>query len=237
MARPNPDDRDAFADRHLPALRAATFELSWLLERGYAEQAALTVVGDKHQLTTRQRMAVRRSACPEPRAAQRRARRIDDPRDHRIAVDGFNQLVTTERGLAGGAVLRGRDGALRDVASVHGTWRRSARTEEALDRLVAALDGAAEVLWILDAAVSNSGRLAGMIRARGHPEVLLEGDADAALLATGAVLAPSDSVLLDRCAGWLGLSERVLLPLGIEPIELSTSSTASTTGGPACPIA
>ncbi len=225
MARPDPTDRAAFAERDLGALRAATLELSWLLERGYAEAAALKLVGDKHQLTGRQRMAVRRCACPEPRAEARRARRLQDVHGLDVAVDGFNQLVTTERGLAGGAVLLGRDGALRDVASVHGTWRRSERTGDALDRLVAGLRGAASVTWILDAQVSNSGRLAGWLRDRGQGDVRLEGNADAALLETGRVLATSDAVLLDRAPGWLPLAEAVLRAAGVAPVDLTAPAT------------
>src|SRR5262249_11806265 len=81
-------------------------------------------------------------------------------------VDGFNQLVTIERALAGGAILRGRDSALRDIASVHGTWRRSESTQQAI-ALVARSLPASGVAWVLDAPVSNSGRLAQLLREQG----------------------------------------------------------------------
>lgn len=129
--------------------------------------------------------------------------------------------MTTERGLAGGAVIRGRDGVIRDVASVHGTWRRSRHTAEALDRLAEALAGAASAVWILDAPVSNSGRLAALIRERAPFEVRLEAEADAALLATGAALATSDGPLIDRAERWLPLAELALSAAGIEPVDLS----------------
>lgn len=212
MAGADPTDAETFPERALPALRAAVDELSWLLGRGYAEGAAATLVGDHHQLTKRQRMAVRRSACPEDRRRERMARRVTALDGRPVAVDTLNQLVTTERGLAGGAVLRGRDGALRDVAGVHGTWRRSDRTGDALARLAAAL-GPADAVWVIDAPVSNSGRLAAAIRALGPWDVELVDAADARLLAhgrAGRVVATSDGGLLDRGLAWFALAEAAL---------------------------
>ena len=65
-------------------------------------------------------------------------------------------------------------------------------------------------LWVLDAPVSNSGRLAATLRERWTVE--LADNADRRLLelaAEGRWLATSDSVLLDRAAGWVGLCEGV----------------------------
>lgn len=230
MAGAHPEDARALAERDLPRLRAATHELAWLLGRGYADGAALALVGNKHQLGQRQRMMVRRCAVTDCEAVERRSRRSEDLRDAHVAVDGFNQLVTVERGLAGGAVVRGRDGVVRDVASVHGTWRRSERTGAALDLLVASLAGAARVTWVLDAPVSNSGRLAGLIRDRGDFEVRLEGQADAALaelclrLEAGgdrSLLATSDGPLMERVPRWVPLAELALRTRGIGPVDLS----------------
>lgn len=223
MAGADPEERRAFAAAG--PLVAATEELSWLLGRGYAEAAAATLVGDHHQLTRLQRAAIRRSACSDAARDAREARRVDAPDGRRIAVDGFNQLVTTERALAGGVVLRGRDGALRDVAGVHGTWRRSAGTGAALARLVDALAGAADVRWVLDQPVSNSGRLAALIRARGG-EVEVVDAADGRLLALAAegfVLATSDAGLLDRGVAWIPLVARALAGTGARIVHLGRS--------------
>ncbi|MEZ4237198.1 MAG: DUF434 domain-containing protein [Myxococcota bacterium] len=216
MASADPTDQTTFAARSVPRMQQGAAELSWLLARGYADAAALTLVGDHHQLTRRQRMAVLRAACPEPQRRARAARRVAALGGQPLAVDGFNQLVTTERALAGGAVFRGRDGALRDVAGVHGTWRRSERTADALARLVAAAVqlGAGPVTWVLDAPVSNSGRLAGLLRERDpSAEVRVVDRADAELLVlaeAGCALATADAALLDRCGAWLSLTELAL---------------------------
>ena len=69
-----PQDERLFAARQLPALRAAAADLCWLLDRGYALRSAVELVGNRHVLTARQRMAVARCACSQQDAQQRRQR-------------------------------------------------------------------------------------------------------------------------------------------------------------------
>ncbi|MEN0066779.1 MAG: DUF434 domain-containing protein [Myxococcota bacterium] len=228
MAGADPRDAVDFAPRHWPALRIAVRDLSWLLARGYAEIAAVKLVGDRFQFTKRQRMAIRRAACPPRVAERRRARRTERIAGLRVKIDGFNQLVTTERALAGGTAFIGQDTAVRDVASVHGTWRRTEGTSQALDRLCNALQGVAFAHWILDAPISNSGRLADFVRrtcnAHHIPcQVDLEARADAALLEAEGVLASADAALLDRSRAWTPLTERVLRDAGVTLLDLSTT--------------
>ena len=90
-------------------------------------------------------------------------------------LDGYNVLTTIEAALAGGVILAARDGAYRDMASMHGSYRKVAETRPALEllgRTLAAL-GVSECRWLLDRPVSNSGRLKGIIEelaaARGWP--------------------------------------------------------------------
>ncbi|MEO0603875.1 MAG: DUF434 domain-containing protein, partial [Myxococcota bacterium] len=135
MAGADPRDAVDFAPQHHAALRIAVADLSWLLGQGYAEPAAVKLVGDRFQLTKRQRMAIRRAAAAPRKAERRRARRTESLPGARVKIDGFNQIVTTERALAGGTAFIGQDTAVRDVASVHGTWRRTEGTATALERL------------------------------------------------------------------------------------------------------
>ena len=46
-----------FAPERIDALRTAVSELSWLLGRGYQSKSALKLVGDRHNLRERQRLA------------------------------------------------------------------------------------------------------------------------------------------------------------------------------------
>jgi len=215
---PAPKDESLFAPASLPTLRAAVEELSWLLTRGYAEPSAVKLVGDRHQLTTRQRTAVQRAACSD---AQQTARHrshsgIDQVASRPLAIDGFNVLILCEPLFSGGVVVKGRDGALRDLASVHGTWKRVSETREALSKLanLVARLGAERVLWYLDRPVSNSGRLRAMIeheaeRLHAHWEVELVDDPDRRLAAFEGVVATADGWILDRAGAWVDLPEAV----------------------------
>ena len=59
----HPRDAVLFAGEIQPTRRAAAGDLSWLLERGYALQSSLKLVGDRYALEQRQRDAVGLSAC------------------------------------------------------------------------------------------------------------------------------------------------------------------------------
>lgn len=202
---PDPDDERIFGPAAVDRLRAAVDELSWLLGRRYAPDAAGKLVGDRHQLTERQRKVVARAACGGIDLALRRS--LQREVTGVVAVDGFNQVIGLERALAGGPLFRGRDGALRDLAQVHGTWRPVATTDEALARLAAVLPG--EARWFLDRPVSNSGRLAAAIRSLAASSgrdwtVEVTETADAALLAAGVPIASGDGPLLQRVP-WVDL--------------------------------
>src|ERR671939_1175079 len=67
----HPADQVMFTPERMPTLRTATAELSWLLSRAYAVRAALKLVGDRHGLTERQRLAVARAACSDTSLTRR----------------------------------------------------------------------------------------------------------------------------------------------------------------------
>ena len=211
----HPGDDRLFAAQELPALRAATEELSWLLSRGYTDPSALKLVGDRHDLTARQRQAVARCACSDAARDARMARRISraELAGLPLAVDGLNCLITVESALAHGIVLRGRDGALRDLASVHGTYRQVAETAFGVEMIGRHLHGAgphapvAAVTWYLDRPVANSGRLRALLleiaERRGWPWTCeLVNNPDAVLVRHTGVVATSDAYILDHCPRW-----------------------------------
>jgi hypothetical protein len=211
----HPEDARLFADERLAALRVATAELSWLLSRGYQPKSALKLVGDRHALRERQRLAVSRAACPDERAEGRRASRLDAGRvaGSELIVDGFNLVITLEAALAGGVLILCRDGCVRDLSSVHGSYRAVEETQRAVLLAGEALEGLqpASVMWLFDKPVSNSGRLAARVRniaaERGWPwTVEVEFNPDRTIINSGRVAVTSDSNVLDRAARWLNLS-------------------------------
>jgi hypothetical protein len=214
-----PEDTLLFGDAMLPALRAAVMDLSWLLGRGYSMTSALSLVGNRYSLHARQRIAVQRCAASDEQRDSRLARRvpIDTIRGQAVVVDGFNVLIVTESALSGGMVLRARDGAHRDLASVHGTWRAVSETPRAIETLGKVLMDRepSEVRWVLDRPVGNSGRLSAMLiehaSARGWPwTVDLLNSPDRALAASDAIVASADAWILDRAKHSIDLPSGVI---------------------------
>jgi hypothetical protein len=126
-----------------------------------------------------------------------------------LDVDAFNAIIVSESLLSGAPVFRGRDGALRDLAGVHGSWHRVEETEHAIARLVNETAGCRSVRWLVDSPISNSGRLASMIREHGH-EVEVVQNPDRVLVESQRVVASSDAWVLDRAAGWVDLPARLI---------------------------
>ena len=215
----HPEDARLFEAARLAALRVATSELSWLLSRGYQPKSALKLVGDRHSLRERQRLAVARAACPEESCARRRARRVGaaEVAGEGLIVDGFNLIILLEAALSGGVLVEGRDGCVRDLSSVHGSYRAVEETERAIllaGEALAAL-GPASVLWLLDSPVSNSGRLAARVRAlaagRGWPwEVRVEFNPDREIVSSDRIAVTSDSNVLDGVSRWLNLGRLIV---------------------------
>jgi len=140
---PHPDDPKLFSQAHLPALRRAVADLAWLLTCGYGQKAAIKLVGDRYNLAQRQRVAVQRAACADPERAARRASRrpMHAIENRHLVIDGYNVLTTVEVATAGGVLLRCRDPCLRDLASMHGSFRQVAETGQAIDAIGQRLAG------------------------------------------------------------------------------------------------
>jgi len=200
-------------------MRTAVWELSWLLSRDYAEDSALALVGNRHGLVRRQRTAVRRCACADADLTRRRQAEVAAQActGRHVAIDGYNLLITVESALSGGVVLVGRDGCYRDLASLHGTYRRVEETIPALDAIAKTVGrlGIPTATWYLDRPVSNSGRLRGLIleRLTGRPvswEVELPDNPDPILAESEDVVVSSDSWILDRSKAWMNLAAVVI---------------------------
>jgi hypothetical protein len=211
----HPQDRKLFAAEQVPMLRNATSELSWLLTRGYSIKGALKLVGDRYTLTDRQRLAMSRAACSD-QSKERRARTLISTGDvaaKDLIVDGFNLLITVEAALSGGLLMICRDGCIRDVSSVHGSYRSVDETERAITLIGEAIETLqpTSVRWVLDRPISNSGRLAKRIRdaalrERWNWTVEVVFNPDAEISTSRRIVISSDSHVLDESAAWLNFS-------------------------------
>lgn len=212
---PDPRDEVAFGPSSWPALRAAVADLSWLLSRGYAPVSSLKLVGDRWSLTERQRQAVGRSACSDDARDRRMAHRVatDAIAGKKLVIDGFNVLTTVEAALGGAVVLVCRDTTCRDIAGIHGSYRKVSETRPALDLLASVLErlGVHQCHWLFDRPVSNSGRIRGIVlETAAEPKadwsVELLDDPDPILAASTEIVATADSAILDAGPPWLNLA-------------------------------
>ena len=216
---PHPADEQLFEPDALAALRQAVDHFSWLLTRGYTDNSALKLVGDRFQLAQRQRIAVMRSSCSDQAKQRRKDHELhaEQLAGQSLDIDGFNLLTTVEAAVSGGVILCGRDGCFRDMASMHGSYRKVEETRPALEMVGTALNrlGAARCLWLLDSPVSNSGRLAEVIREVAVEngwqwEVQLVTDPDAVLIRSESIVVSADSMILDGCARWFNLAPEII---------------------------
>ena len=204
---PHPDDRQLFADSQCARLREATSDLSWLLNRGYASKSALKIVGDRYALVARQRVAVARCACSDAAVKRRQRHQVQATEigQRELWIDGYNVLTSLEAALAGGAILHARDGCYRDMASMHGNYRKVRETVPALCILGELLAewNVASCRWLLDQPVSNSGRLKTVIQEIAEERdwnwrTFLVRDPDRDLIRADQIVATSDSQILDQ---------------------------------------
>jgi hypothetical protein len=208
------NDKALFSGKQLLRLHDAIYELCWLLDRGYARHSAIQLVGDHHQLTLRQRLAISRAACSSASRELRinKCLPIERIKDQQLVIDGFNLIITVETAMAEGLLLRCCDGCIRDIASIHGTYRQVHETRQAIELIGNVLQSFTpeSVLWLFDKPVSNSGRLAAMVRdiAKNHRwnwQAELIDNPDQAILGSHKIAITSDSVILDRVGHWVNL--------------------------------
>lgn len=215
----HPADHELFSVEQLVKLREAVSELCWLLSRGYNMTSSLKLVGDRHGLRERQRLAVSRCACSEQDRQRRKDHliKLKQLRGQKVTVDGFNLIITLEAALSGGPLLVGVDDCIRDLSSVHGSYRSVEETDRAIDMIGQAFEQLApsSVQWFLDRPVSNSGRLAAKItdlatRNDWPWDVKVVFNPDAAIAAASGVAITSDSSILDRVERWADLKSHLI---------------------------
>jgi hypothetical protein len=215
----HPADKELFGARQLPVLRRATAELSWLLGRGYASLAALKLVGDRYGLAARQRLAVSRAACSDEQreARQSRSLAVEEATGKSLIVDGFNLIITIEAAMSGGLLIRSRDLSIRDLSSVHGSYRSVEETDRAIQLLGEVFESIKPgyVRWLLDRPVSNSGRLAQRINRMASQQnwpwtVETVFNPDKLIRDSTSIAVTSDSAILDHSAHWVNLNHHLI---------------------------
>ena len=219
-------------------IQKAAEDLRFLLTRRYPRKAALELVGNRYSLTADQRHLLHRGVFADVDARLRCSKRISirNLRQKKLAIDGYNVLITVEAALSGRPLVLADDGFVRDISGLSGNFRKSRKTGEALQGLFDALKKwrPQHTLFLFDAPISKSGRLAQEVRER-LKEAGLAGDAMAVpvperiLLGFQGVVATSDTAIIDRSQEVLDLAG--YLVKRIKPFSLVRLGKRNPLGG------
>lgn len=212
-----PQDAVEFGEKYRKIMERAAVEVDFLINRGYDIKSASTFVGNHYMLSERQRLALARMLSPADMIEKRRRAEIDrlsPPRS--VVIDGFNLVVTLEVAFSGSLLIGGADGTVRDLAGLRGTYRIVDKTDIAVSAMFRYMrDCGIEAAKIyLDQPVSNSGRLAGLIRERGaefgvETDVELRPDVDRSLYGLHGVVT-TDAIILNHCLSWYNMARWII---------------------------
>jgi len=216
---PHPQDLKLFSRTQHLLLKRATSDLSWLLTRDYPKDSSLKMVGDSYALRSRQREAVGRCSFSKKQIAKRKISMVGRAaiKNNKVYIDGFNIILTLEAALGKGYLIKGRDGVIRDMASVHGSYRVLNDTKKVLEMIGLSLEnwGVKEAIWYLDKPVSNSGKLKALMEEIAKKEgynwkVELVKNPDPVLIRKKQIVITADSGILDNISKWFNITEYVL---------------------------
>lgn len=202
-----------------PIFSEAAADYRYLLNRGFARESALDLVGNRYQLPREQRDLLRRGVIPDRTAAERAAKLkpLKAIAGAELVVDGHNVLITLESALAGGRLVLADDRIIRDIARSSRNHVFGPRTDQALNLILDVFKRyrPAGIDFLFDAPVSHSGRLAERIgavlgriglpgRARAVPGV------DARLKNHPGLIATSDGPVIDASVEAIDLAGRII---------------------------
>ena len=200
-------------------LQNASEDFRYLLNRRYPRKATLELVGNRYRLTFDEHHLLHRGIFSNSDSKSRKKRivPITGIRNKDLAIDGHNVLITIEAALSGRPLVLADDGFIRDISGLSGSFKKTKRTEEAIQFIINVLKKwkPRQTFFLLDAPISMSGRLAEEIRNRLKRENLL-GDAMAVkvpekiLIGFPGIIATSDTDIIDRSKKVLDLAGYVI---------------------------
>jgi hypothetical protein len=197
----------------------AVKDFRYLLSRGYNREGALAFVGDRCQLTREERLTLYRGVYA-PRSADKHRKKllpIDAIRGKRLAVDGYNVLITVETMLSDKPLVLCDDYFIRDVSAVHGKHKPTRKTRNALNIILKFLNKCKpmNVCFSYDAQVSRSGELAaltrtlmGKVEVKGSARAVKQADIYA--VKSGDIIASSDAVIIEKAKKVVDLAGEIV---------------------------
>ncbi|MGN1142392.1 MAG: DUF434 domain-containing protein [Oliverpabstia sp.] len=207
------DERD-FSKESINKLKKASSHIRYLINEGYSIKNTSVFVGNHFLLSERQRLAIVRSIASDTQLLIRKEKECTETElfGKTVHIDGFNTIITLEVALSHSLLLECMDGTIRDLAGLRGTYHLIESTPEAIRIIADSLErlNIRNVIFYLDAPVSNSGRLKSLIAAiweNYHIELDIQviHDVDRTLQDKDCVIT-TDAIILDRCKSWFNLT-------------------------------
>ncbi|MDF2906372.1 MAG: hypothetical protein K0R34_1693 [Herbinix sp.] len=212
-----PTDEKEFGSESQVILRKAQKDILYLLEQGYKVKSASTFVGNHYMLSERQRLAIVRATATADILTLRAGKRLSrNQAGKTMFIDGLNVIITLEVALSNSTLIHCMDGTIRDLAGLRGTYRLIDKTEEAIRFIGEELMEleVEEVIFYLDAPVSNTGRLKQKLLEllKDYPysvTVELVDNPDVILSHRGNVIS-QDSIILNECESWFNMVPEII---------------------------
>lgn len=216
-----PSDSRDFNDKNIKIMHTAQADIFYLVNHDYPIKNAVTFVGNRYQLSERQRIALQRAVSSEKAISERQKKLVNS--GNTANIDGLNIIITLETALSGTTLLKCMDGTVRDLAGLRGTYKLIDKTDTAIRLIAENLVGKGfknAVFWI-DKPVSNTGRLKQRILEimADYPldtAVELVDNADTVLFEKDCVIS-SDAIILDKCISYINLAAEIIE--GIESVQ------------------
>ncbi len=210
-----PTDEKEFDDKSVEVLYQAGKDLFYLLNHGYKIKSASVFIGNHYMLSERQ-LALVRAVSSKEDIEFRKEKEVCDLNGQTVNIDGFNTIITLEVALSDSLLFHCMDGTIRDLAALRGTYRLIDKTDTAIGLIGKELEqkNIRKAVFYLDAPVSNSGRLAGLIRTglKSFPfdvetEIICQVDS---VLESKENVITSDAIILNKCRSWYNLNKNII---------------------------
>lgn len=211
------EDTYEFHGEEKVKLEKAAYELYFLLNQEYHIKHASNFIGNHYMFSERQRLALVRTISSYEDCSRRFAKQITKFNDvNTVHIDGFNTIITLEVALSGSPIFKSLDGTIRDLAGLRGNYRIIDKTEKAIHLIYQWLISKEikEAVFYLDSPVSNSGRLANVVKEIAERyelkvQTYVIPDVDSTLEKQANVIT-SDAIILNKCISWLNMNKDII---------------------------
>ncbi len=202
----------------------SAIDFFFLQSRGYPRDPSLNLVGNRYRLTKEERNILKRGVFSQAEATKRLGKKFkgDISNLELLVVDGHNVQITLESLIINRPIIKGNDGALRDIGEISKNFKPTEVSLYAIDMFFNFLSSCKpkKLIVYFDAPMSRSGELASIYRKR-IGSLKIDGNALAVPVPESqfpydeAVVASSDSEVIDKSKAWIDLPQLISSKMNI----------------------